>query len=292
MQTEIYPKMTVVTFATLRHTRNQRDYSCFVERIRKSCIKLGLRFLVLSFPDGEGKADYWEIKRTLPMRKGAGYWSWKPDVIVESLKLANTRYVLYLDSDLNIQAPPNISEIPEFSKNGVAVFRTNELLLDWTSKRCLKSFYIDEKSKFPIISASAVLIDRENLNAINFLTEWNRSIKDLKKLLDPFWSWRMFHRHDQSILSCLIATSAVRVSFFTTGFYQTGLDNKSLVPNKAWLIHGEINTKISKHRLYRFRELKSKIFHKYELSIYLLKNLLLKTPIFGLERIRQHDISQ
>lgn len=284
MQPEEYLKITVVTFATFGHTRKQRDYSFLVEKIRKSCSQLGLRLLVLSFPDGEGKADFWDIERALPMRKGAGYWSWKPQVILESLKLADTRYVLYLDSDLNILATPNISEIPEFSKNGVAVFKTNELLLDWTSKRCLKSFAIDEKSNFPIISASAVLIDRENLNAINFLIEWGRSIKDLNKLLDPFWSWRMFHRHDQSILSCLIATSAVRVSFFTPGFYQTGLNNKSLSANKAWLIHGETNTEILKHRFYRFRELESKIFHKYELCIYLLRNRLPKMSIFPIRK--------
>jgi len=186
MQLENDSKITVVTFATFGHTRKQRDYSFFVERIRKSCSQLGLRLLVLSFPDGEGKADFWDIKRALPMRKGAGYWSWKPEVLVKSLRLASTRYVLYLDSDLNIVAPPSISEIPEFSKNGVAVFSTNELLLDWTSKRCLKSFAIDEKSHAPIISASAVLIDRENPNVINFLIEWRRSIKDLKNFLTRF----------------------------------------------------------------------------------------------------------
>jgi len=285
VQQENNSKITVVTFATFGHTRKQRDYSFFVERIRKSCSKLGLRLLVLSFPDGEGKADFWEIKRVLPMRKGAGYWSWKPEVIFESLKLANTRYMLYLDSDLNIHAAPTISEIPEFSKNGVAVFRTNELLSDFTSKRCLKSFGVDKKNNFPIISASAVLIDRENPNAINFLLEWRRSINDLTKLLDPFWSWRMFHRHDQSILSCLIATSAVQVSFFTPGFYQTGINNKNLSPDKAWLTHGEVGTAISKHRIDRLDDLKSRIFHKYELGIYLLRNRLPKTRIF---RIREY----
>jgi len=95
-----------------------------------------------------------------------------------------------------------------------------------------------------------------------------------------------------SILSCLIATSAIRVSLFTPGFYQTGLSNKRVSINKAWLIHGETNTETLKHRFYRFRELESKIFHKYELGLYLFRNRLSKMSFLGLEIISHYDISE
>ncbi len=269
-------EITVVTFATFGRKRNQRDYTFYVERIRDSCLKLGLDFLVFSFRDGAEVADYFEIERPLPMRKGAGYWSWKPNVVSQAAGMAKSRYVLYIDADVILQGLPKVSEIPGFSENGIAVFSTSEQLVDWTSKKCLKAFGIDEDNKSKIVGATIILIDKENMNYHKFLFEWGNAMRDITKLLDPFWSWKMIHRHDQSILSCLIAISAIRVSFFRPGFYGGGIDNGDLLPEEAWVVHGESES----HPPIRFRsaiDIKSKIFHKIELASFLLTRKFCKS---------------
>ena len=262
-------EITVVTFATFGRKRNGRDYTFYVERIRDSCKKLGLDFLVFSFEGGLEMAGYFEIERLLPMRKGAGYWSWKPNVVLQAAGMAKSRYVLYIDADLNLKGLPKVLEIPGFTENGIAVFSTSEQLVDWTSKKCLRAFGIDRNNKSKIVASGIILIDTHNMNYKKFLLEWNEAMSDMTKLLDPFWSWKMIHRHDQSILSCLIALSAIRVSFFLPGFYGGGIDNGDLLPEEAWVVHGERES----HPPIRFRspiDIKSKILHKIELASFLL----------------------
>jgi hypothetical protein len=121
-----------------------------------------------------------------------------------------------------------------------------------------------------MISASAILVDKLNKNAREVLAKWNLEIKDDRKLLDPIWVWKLLHRHDQSILSCLVAANKIDISYFLPGIFQTGLDNSGLTPESSWLIHGNLDLGSELNPSRKYSKFVSNSFHKYELIRYLL----------------------
>ncbi len=260
--------LTIVTFATFGKYRSHRDYTDFVVRLRQSCSILGLNLLVFSYATDSVEADFVLQDRTYPMRKGAGYWSWKPEVIREASQFAKTRYLMYLDSDLILNRLPNFSKVSNFDELGVAVFQTDDDLVYWTSKRCLKYFGIRNNQNDKIFYAGSILLDLHNRRSFDFLDTWEKHLLKDRLLLDPFWSFSLNHRHDQSILSCLVAVSEVQVALLPSGFFQTGSVNKSS-QSEAWLIHGETNI-LNESKIVSFlSSLKSRLFHKFELGFFL-----------------------
>ena len=275
----------IVTFATFGNSRKHRDYSRLVNRLRSKCDEIGLDLAVFSFENGNGSADVEVIRRKLPMRKGAGYWSWKADAIKLAVKHTSTRYILYVDCDLDVRGLPDILSISGFTETGVAVFKTKERLIDWTSTKCLENFSLTDREDLSIVGASTVLIDCKNANSEEFLNRWDSALSNYRNLLDPFWTIRLNHRHDQSILSCLIASSQVQVSFVPPGFFGSGLDNGALKPGDAWIIHGEVEALSVAKMSQFFSKAKTFIYHKFELGLFLFMQQLRSIALFQLWKI-------
>ena len=263
-------EVTVITFATFGRSVGHRDYTSLIARMEGTCRVIGCSFLAYTFRNNPTDRVMDIINRRLPMRKGAGYWAWKPQVILKALESANSRYLLYLDSDLRILKLPSVLAIPRFSETGLALFQTLELLEDWTSGRCLEAFGLKSNLEHHIFSASAILLDRDNPNCIKAIEKWEEMMQDDRLLLDPLSSIRLRHRHDQSILSCLVAKHEIDISILPKGFYQSGLENGDLKPEHAWLIHGNTENQIHKSKAFPVRNLQSYMFHKIQLAIYTL----------------------
>jgi hypothetical protein len=269
--------ITVATFATFGVSAKYRDYSEQHESMSKSCLREGVPLLTYSFQ--ECFSPGLEIlSRPYPMRKGAGYWAWKPELIKNALSKSASRYILYVDVDLSIRRLDSLVVDSSFFENGVALFETREHLSDWCSTRCLRRFRLLGQGSRKIFSASVVLVDSQNSRANELLEVWDRALRDYRMILDPVFTFKTNHRHDQSVLSCLIATSKVRTSHFAQGFYQTGVDNGNQTVGSAWLVHGEIRSLSNPGRISRFNVWRSFLFHKYELVKFIISNFV--SPIF------------
>lgn len=262
--------LTVVTFATLGSSLGQRDYSAALLRMRQNCKRLGVELLTSTFAGSGISQVNFEIERELFLRKGAGYWHWKPKVIKKALSIAQSRYILYLDVDLHLESLPNFLESRELEEVGLLAFETAEKLSDWSSKRCLKHFRLESDHEAPIISASLILVDSTSTIALKSLDHWENALNNRKLLLDPFWTIKSNHRHDQSVFSCLVATGSVKLCRLRQGFYQTGLDNGQTEIEEAWIIHGSLESKTKKETLALIYSLKAFLFHKVDLAVFLL----------------------
>ncbi len=262
-------EITFVTFATFGQERGQRDYSDLVLKLRETCDSLGVRLLVASFLGSGVKEVDFEVQRMLPMRKGAGYWSWKPDVISMAMENIKSRYLIYIDCDLNLKSRPKIFKTDDFEYSGIAAFETVEKLSDWSSKRCLREFGLGQDVVSKIISASLIVVDTDNQTAKKVILNWTEKIQNLELLLDPFWTLKNNHRHDQSIFSCLVASGEVTIQKMTFGFFQTGLENSTNLVD-AWVVHGDVKSETEFMTIRKISLIRSYLFHKLELFYFLL----------------------
>lgn len=288
--------ITVATFATFGSSTKYRDYTAMHTEMSKRCFRGGVPLLTYSFKECSSP-NIDTVSRFYPMRKGAGYWAWKPELIKKALFESSTRYLLYLDVDLRVRRLDSLMVDPSFAETGVALFETRENLSDWCSKRCLRRFKLPRQGAEKIFSASAILIDSKMGQAIDFLDIWDRSLRDYRLTLDPVFTFNTNHRHDQSVLSCLIATSQINTGKFAQGFYQTGVDNGDQTIDSAWLIHGEVRSDEYLAISSRLKAWRSLIFHKYELANYIVSKfgaflwlIILKKSAQGRHGTHPNDI--
>lgn len=157
---------------------------------------------------------YKENKTLLDLPRGAGYWAWKPFIILEVLKVMNEGDVV-LYSDCGDLLHPNIGN---YIKNYLL---TEEVLLVssegpmfkqkiWTKKECFVQMNCDENKYKECLQLEAGVVAFKKCNkSINLVKEWLNyclipSIindeKDEKIQLQEFKD----HRHDQSILTNLV----------------------------------------------------------------------------------------
>lgn len=144
--------------------------------------------------------------------RGAGYWIWKPFIILDALsKLNNDDILMYSDSGCHFI--DNISHIIpklDFSKNKVLVFNLAQIEKDWTKRDCFVNLncdtpeYTDSKQIM-----STFFMCRKSDFALHVVNQWYETMSDFHMVSDEFITpsknknYESFkeHRHDQSILS-------------------------------------------------------------------------------------------
>ncbi len=278
MSASLLSEITVVTYATKGRNVRYRDYSESITRLSSQCEKLGLGFKDVS----DLVNINFEYSKSQPyhgLRKGAGYWSWKPKAIFAGMAHVSTRYILYVDADVHIFQVPFSKLINSVEIFGMSLYLTNEKLKDWTSPRCLKLYSIDDNSCDRIYSASAIFLDKQSKIAISALKMWEVAIQDYRQLLDPFWSVKLNHRHDQSIISCMIASERIKVGSLPLGFYQGGVDNGDVTISNSWMATGIEDFAVLSNSRKHLLHLKTFLFHKFQLGLYLFR-----LRFFGIDR--------
>ena len=144
--------------------------------------------------------------------RGAGYWVWKPYIILNYVKNMNEDDILmYTDSGCHfIHNATPLFNILEQSINKVLVFNLAHEEKDWTKRDCFKKLncdtqeYADSKQIM-----STFFMCKKNDFSINILEQWYEQISDFHMVADDFVSpsveknYDSFkeHRHDQSLLS-------------------------------------------------------------------------------------------
>lgn len=200
-------KRYLISFATVEFHESQ-------QRLKKSAYAHGVdKVFEYSQQDIRKTTFYRENRSILDQRRGAGYWLWKPYLLLETLKkVPEESIVVYSDAGIEI-----IRDLePLFTickKNSPFALFSNagHLNRTWTKRDCFVLMDCDTEEYWngQNILASFHLW-RKCEKSLSFLEQWLSYSRDPRVLTDIANQCRrdnfpefIEHRHDQSVLSIL-----------------------------------------------------------------------------------------
>jgi hypothetical protein len=153
-------------------------------------------------------------KHILSQSRGAGYWIWKPHIILKTLSMVDDGdIVFYCDSGITFIRPIDelINILDETEEKLLLFDLVSHLNKQWTKRDCFHYIGLDFE---PYLSQSQLLasyiIMRKNKFVVDFMNEWLKFSEDYRIITDsmnecglPNYEEFVDHRHDQSILSLL-----------------------------------------------------------------------------------------
>lgn len=202
----------LVNFATERFSKAQK-------RLNESAQKFGIDYC-LSFTgkDIRSSSFYTKNKFILDQPRGAGYWLWKPYIILKAMEQAEDGdVIIYSDSGAEIIASLQPLIDLCINRNGLIFFQVpcyTGIFFNksWTKRDCFTLMDADctEFHNARQVAGSPSLYMKNERN-IQFLQKWLFYCEDPKIITDQpntcgkrnhpeFYD----HRHDQSILSILV----------------------------------------------------------------------------------------
>ena len=234
----LIPRVAVVTFATTFGDTPFKDYEKEIEKLRGSAFEFNLDFHVYTLDDLKVAIKDSPFMGYLFFRKGVGGWFWKPIVILHFLEMNQYDYVLYLDVDCILLKDP-LPVVQSLENHvGIAGFRMNAQIKDWTVARIIDSFQANDCRESAMWTAGILLV-KNSEKAKSDLVTWLASMSKPWNLFElPFEIGALKHRHDQSVLSILIAKNAIQVFSLGEGFYSEGIESTSLNIEDAWVATG------------------------------------------------------
>ncbi len=152
----------------------------------------------------------------LSQPRGAGYWLWKPYIILKTLQhvLQDGDVLFYSDSGafFTHDAAPVIDICLSHAEKPILLFSLGAEMTNrnWTKRDCFHymdadGLYLDQPQIL-----SGFIVCQKNRYAMEFFAEWLRYAQDARILTDapnqcglPNYPGFVEHRHDQSILSLL-----------------------------------------------------------------------------------------
>lgn len=243
-----------VSFATHGDLR-YRDYSHRIEKMRNVMSGLGARF-VLFDQVSLRNLELTQVERQyLFLRRGVGYWFWKPVILLSLVERYPKSFIVYLDIDVDILSMPNknILDLVTESNSGLGAYLTTSELVKWTKQSLLRQITIKDDSK--IFEASVLVVDGSHDASVNTLNTWRNEMQIPSNLLDDLFDFDRSHRHDQTILS--IAEKVKNLGIQDIG-------------NDFWIKpEGFISIEKSIDQL--LREYRSVFFHKMQLFLFWLR---------------------
>lgn len=200
-------KKYLVNFSTIEFKRAQ-------EKLNASAVRFGIDETISWNKSDLKTTDFWRENRAiLKQKRGAGYWLWKPYIILKALeKAALGDIVVYADSGIEIIQPldPLFELLNE--RRSIIVFSCGgHLNKTWTKRDCFKLLECDSEKYWNTEQRLASFqLYKKTPVTIKFVTEWLEMSRDARAItdmpnqlgednLDGF----VDHRHDQSIFSLL-----------------------------------------------------------------------------------------
>lgn len=155
---------------------------------------------------------YRKAKSTLTKKKGAGFWIWKPYIILDALnRIDENDILIYIDSGAKFVNP--ISEISKLlkEKDLLLFYNNGHKNYEWTKRDCFVYMDCDaEKFHFGHQVIAGYIFCRKTKFVINLMEEWLSYCMDERIITDNANTCGLGnligfkeHRHDQSILSNL-----------------------------------------------------------------------------------------
>jgi hypothetical protein len=153
---------------------------------------------------------YKKNSKVLDSKKGAGYWLWKPYLILKTMeKISNDDIVFYLDlGDQLYNSISNFIRETIAENSGFFLVSGNFINKDWTKQECfnLMESYGENYKETNQLEAGCCAFQKSD-NVISFLKEWLFFCSDYRVVSDDtsIANDRHFieHRYDQSILTNL-----------------------------------------------------------------------------------------
>ena len=153
--------------------------------------------------------------RLIPGSRGFGYWCWKPQVILQTLKkMDEGDILLYSDvgCHLNVKGMAKFNSFVEHVQStGILAFELGGKSAQWTKGDLLDYFQVRNMKSVvdaPQIMAGVILF-RKSQQAIDFVCKWLKIMTENFALIDDSASHSpnlpefIEHRHDQSAFSIL-----------------------------------------------------------------------------------------
>jgi hypothetical protein len=157
---------------------------------------------------------YEENKNILDLQRGAGYWLWKPYIIIETFrKIEYGDIVFYMDVGDDINNPNIIKIIKNHMINNdymIAGSPNRDVCKKYTKRDCFILMNCDEEKyhNMSIVEAGTLIFKKTDFNEI-FINEWLHYCKNENIITDKIniygnnYEGFIDHRHDQSVLSIL-----------------------------------------------------------------------------------------
>jgi hypothetical protein len=218
-------KVKIVSFSTTKEDKGFLNFYPHLVRLYRSAKKFGYNdFSFWNRGKIKNSDFYKENQEILDQKRGAGYWLWKPYIILEELKkIEYGDFIVYLDSAYYFLN--NIEELINLSHKNNGFF-FDEIKDDdktckfWTKRDCFILMDCDEDLYYNYSTVqSGLLILEKNEKVISFIKEWLRYSQDKRILTDinntlgkQNFNEFIEHRHDQAILSLL------RIKYNIDGF--------------------------------------------------------------------------
>jgi len=197
-------------------------YKKSLQNLEKTSLEIGKVDEFIGYKEEWLKTtDFWKKNAFILSRpRGAGYWIWKPYLILETFNnLTNGDVVLYSDAGLSVIG--NLDHLYEVAQNdpngGKVLFKLpavgvpHHLAKTWTKRDTFVLMSCDEEKYWNAnMSNGAVSLWKKTEENIEFLKEWQRYLRDPRIVTDdpnmagrPNFMEFKDHRHDQSVLSLL-----------------------------------------------------------------------------------------
>ena len=199
---------------------NERFYEN-LDLLEKTSIEIGKVDQFIRYTQEWLKSTPFWLKNSFILNRprGAGYWIWKPYIILESFKsLQNDDVVLYSDAALKVidNITPLFDLTRELPNDGKIIFKVpwigaQHIAKIWCKRDCFVLMNCDEQKYWEAyMTNGAVSLWVKNEQNIEFLNEWLKLLRDPRIVTDDpnmcgksnFLEFKD-HRHDQSVLSLL-----------------------------------------------------------------------------------------
>lgn len=201
------PRWHLLAFANAR-------YHAARERLINSAHAFGASSVHAHDPQTIRQYDWANSNRHILRQKhGAGYWLWKPLLVLETLRqIPRGDFLLYADAGTTLVSSP-LTLVPSCqSQRGILLFQVHGYLNNAYVKRdCFVALGCDTEQYWHAEQVNgAFLFLQHNDSTIAFIAEWAAWADSLGLITDapnrlgrPNLPGFIQHRHDQSILSLL-----------------------------------------------------------------------------------------
>lgn len=180
---------------------------------RLSFLKYGGERIISFSKSSLSSSFYTQNIETLSHSRGAGYWLWKPRIILDSLNIMrDSDMLLYLDAGISFKK--SLFRIEEIlDKRLITIWKGSDssLLEQWTHPYVAEHFSLSpDQLTRDLLMAGAIAVPRTPEN-IFLITKWLDFCED-PKLLRPETVFHnierrtgnfIWHRHDSTLLSIL-----------------------------------------------------------------------------------------
>jgi hypothetical protein len=176
--------------------------------------------IIRSCGPGDLPADFLQRNaHILAQKRGAGYWLWKPYLILNELRgSAADDFVVYSDSGIAIIADlaPLLAHCRD--EGGILLFAVHgQPNFKWTKRDCFALLGCDERKFWECDQyLGSFSVFQRSERALEFVESWLAAAQDERLITDrpntcglPNLDGFVDHRHDQSILSLLAAKRGI-----------------------------------------------------------------------------------